>query len=195
MNRNRDKKGGPLHSADHQPNKSSSENILVFLVTAVLLFAVSVFSSHRHVPRHISAQPVDNVEKYVWFTGSAEIQEGLYHFTPEQFEDNFPEIGSFFVEGPAQEVNPPVPAIQYDAEPRLVRLPPAVANIFFLPIPLNRADKNILTALPGVGPVLAERIVLRRTQYGPFKAKEELLLISGIGPKKYGALVDRITLD
>jgi competence protein ComEA len=70
-----------------------------------------------------------------------------------------------------------------------------VANIFFQPIPINRADKDILTSLPGIGPVLAERIMQRRNQHGFFKSKDELLQVTGIGPKKFAALVDNITLD
>ena len=70
-----------------------------------------------------------------------------------------------------------------------------MANIFLKPIPINRADKIILTSLPGIGPSLAERIVMRRNQQGPFRSKEELLQVTGIGPKKFAALVEHITID
>jgi prefoldin subunit 5 len=43
----------------------------------------------------------------------------------------------------------------------------------------NRASQEILTTLPGVGQALAERIIARR----PFNSAEELLQVSGIGPK------------
>jgi len=79
--------------------------------------------------------------------------------------------------------------------PQPVNLPPAVANIFFEPISINRAGKEILSTLPGIGPMLAERIVLRREAKGPFRSKDELLHISGIGPKKFARLVDTIILD
>jgi DNA uptake protein ComE-like DNA-binding protein len=35
----------------------------------------------------------------------------------------------------------------------------------------------------------------RRNQHGLFKSKDELLQVTGIGPKKFAALVDNITLD
>jgi competence protein ComEA len=53
-----------------------------------------------------------------------------------------------------------------------------------LAINLNQAGKDDLEALPGIGPVLAGRIVAYREAHGPFKKIEDLELVSGIGPKK-----------
>lgn len=55
-------------------------------------------------------------------------------------------------------------------------------------VSLNNADAATLEQLPGVGPVIAERIVQWRTDNGPFRSVEELAEISGIGT----AMVDRI---
>lgn len=49
---------------------------------------------------------------------------------------------------------------------------------------LNRADKNQLQALPGVGPALAERILAYRNSHKPFAQLEDLLKVKGIGPAK-----------
>ena len=186
-----------LDSATKLLKKRSTENILVFLVLAIFIFALVVFSSHPHLlQKNISQTTTDTTEKYVWLTGSPEMHEGLYLFRPEQFHKNFPKIGPPLAEQSIEEIDSPVHAIAYnEGKYQPMSLPPEVANIFFKPIPLNRADKNILTSLPGIGPVLAERIVLRRDQYGPFQSKDELLQIAGIGPKKYAGLVAHITLD
>ncbi|MBU6244766.1 MAG: ComEA family DNA-binding protein [Actinomycetales bacterium] len=48
-------------------------------------------------------------------------------------------------------------------------------------IDLNRASASDLEALPGVGPVLAQRIVDWRTANGPFRSVDELGEVSGIG--------------
>lgn len=45
----------------------------------------------------------------------------------------------------------------------------------------NRADEAALRSLPGVGPVLAGRIVAARRE-APFRSPEDLLRVSGIGP-------------
>lgn len=50
------------------------------------------------------------------------------------------------------------------------------------PVNVNRASAEELERLPGVGPVLAERIVAYRRLAGPFRAPEDLLPVPGIGP-------------
>lgn len=50
------------------------------------------------------------------------------------------------------------------------------------PLDLNSADAEALDGLPGVGPVLAERIVAWREQNGRFSSVDELVEVSGIGP-------------
>ncbi len=49
---------------------------------------------------------------------------------------------------------------------------------------INKATAQELTALPGVGPVLAQRILEVRERQGPFKRPEDLLKVSGIGEQK-----------
>ncbi|MCR1981307.1 ComEA family DNA-binding protein [Cellulosimicrobium cellulans] len=49
-------------------------------------------------------------------------------------------------------------------------------------VDLNVADAAALDTLPGIGPVLAERIVAWRDENGPFTAVDELGEVSGIGP-------------
>ncbi len=50
------------------------------------------------------------------------------------------------------------------------------------PVDLNRAPSQELQTLPGIGPVLAERIIESRLNDGPFRTSEELLRVPGIGP-------------
>lgn len=57
-----------------------------------------------------------------------------------------------------------------------------------LKIKINRADTRTLRRLPGVGPVLAKRIVRRRRRHGPFPSLAALARVSGIGP----ATVERL---
>jgi competence protein ComEA len=49
------------------------------------------------------------------------------------------------------------------------------------PLDLNTATEADLDALPGVGPVIAGRIVAWRDEHGPFTSVDELLEVSGIG--------------
>ena len=57
---------------------------------------------------------------------------------------------------------------------------------------LNSATAADLDALPGIGPVLAQRIVDHRTEHGPFTSVDQLDDVSGIGPAIFADLVDRV---
>lgn len=59
---------------------------------------------------------------------------------------------------------------------------------------LNRATAQELEALPGVGPVLAERIVAHRERIGGFSTVEDLLDVSGIGERTLAEIRDRVTV-
>jgi len=51
------------------------------------------------------------------------------------------------------------------------------------PLDLNTATVAELDALPGIGPVLAARIVQHRREHGPFRSVDELLSVPGIGAR------------
>jgi len=53
------------------------------------------------------------------------------------------------------------------------------------PLDINRATRKELVTLPGIGPVLAERIVIYRKEKGPFTDVSELKEVRGIGEKRY----------
>ena len=62
-------------------------------------------------------------------------------------------------------------------------------------VDLNRATARELEKLPGVGPVLAGRIVAHRQRYGPFRQPEELLAVRGIGPRLLERLRPHVRVD
>lgn len=62
------------------------------------------------------------------------------------------------------------------------------------PVDLNTADLATLETLPGVGPVLAQRILDWRTEHGRFTAVEELGEVSGIGDKTYAQLAPKVSV-
>lgn len=58
---------------------------------------------------------------------------------------------------------------------------------------LNEATARELEELPGIGPVLAERILDWRAENGPFSDPDELMDVSGIGPAIYAGVAPYIT--
>ncbi len=59
-------------------------------------------------------------------------------------------------------------------------------------ISINTASAPDLERLPGIGPVLAQRIVEYREQNGPYQRLEDLLEVEGIGPSKLESLRDYV---
>jgi len=63
------------------------------------------------------------------------------------------------------------------------------------PVSLNRASAAELETLPGIGPVLAGRIVEYRSRFGRFASVEELRAVRGVGPRLLERLKGRVTAD
>ena len=59
---------------------------------------------------------------------------------------------------------------------------------------LNTADQAALDTLPGVGPAIAGRIIEWRDANGRFASVDDLLSVSGIGPKMLESLRDLVTV-
>ena len=62
-------------------------------------------------------------------------------------------------------------------------------------VDINTADLKQLCTLPGVGEVTAKRIMVYRTENGPFKSIDDLKNVSGIGDKTLAKLKPFLKLD
>jgi competence protein ComEA len=61
------------------------------------------------------------------------------------------------------------------------------------PVSLSSSTAEQLDALPGIGPVTAQKIVDYRTQHGAFRSVAELDAIPGIGPARIAQLQGLVT--
>ncbi|WP_099187398.1 helix-hairpin-helix domain-containing protein [Tepidibacter mesophilus] len=59
-------------------------------------------------------------------------------------------------------------------------------------ININEANANQLKSLTGIGDVTASRIVEYRSQNGKFKAIEDIMMVKGIGEKKFESIKNDI---
>lgn len=75
-------------------------------------------------------------------------------------------------------------------QPAPVRVPERAALV-----DLNRADREALLTLDGVGPELADRIVQYRQTHGPFDSLADLRKVGGIGPAKVDQLRPQVSLS
>lgn len=62
-------------------------------------------------------------------------------------------------------------------------------------ININTADEDLLATLPGIGDVLAKRIVAYREENGPFISISHLRAVEGIGAGKIEAIIDLICTE
>lgn len=63
------------------------------------------------------------------------------------------------------------------------------------PLDLNQASAEELEALPGIGAVLAQRVIAFRTSTGGFRAVEDLRAVKGIGAKKFNRIKSLVTVS
>jgi len=56
------------------------------------------------------------------------------------------------------------------------------------PVDLNSASAEQLQVIPGIGKVMAERIVAWRDEHGPFRRVEDLMKVKGVGEKTFEKL-------
>jgi competence protein ComEA helix-hairpin-helix repeat region len=59
---------------------------------------------------------------------------------------------------------------------------------------VNAATADELVALPGIGPVTAQRIVDWRVEHGRFASVDQLRQVPGIGPAKLAQIRGRVTV-
>ena len=76
--------------------------------------------------------------------------------------------------------------------PQLTETVPVTTVSF--PIDLNLASEDDLIFLPGIGEVLAQRIIVYRDEYGPFTHVEDILNVEGIGKKRFEDIYDLIAI-
>lgn len=79
------------------------------------------------------------------------------------------------------------------AAPKPVTYSDSIASSITFPVDINTAGIDELSALPGIGTSLAQRILDFRAVNGAFSTPEELLNVKGIGGGKLEAILDYIT--
>ena len=186
---------------DRSRNEKDEDYRLPVLLVLGLFICALHLTSLRHVVSsklQESKSPADDTT-YVWLAGE-NIRDGLYclpqYATVSQLFSfagiplcEEPEIATFRLQ--------PFSSVQLKAEGQfdITGLHPRLAPFFFQPIPINEADVATLTTIPGIGPVLAKRIVAFRDQKGGLHTPRELLAVKGIGKKKLAGIKKEVRFN
>lgn len=183
-------------SASRAATRPESDQRLLALLFLGLFLCVGPQLFRSVFPPQTEQKPAPSA--YLWLAGAG-LSEGLYRLetgkwpavssaTPAELP---PAAGlaAAASSGPAafhlQAKGPPVP----------VRPPAGLAPLFFAPININEADRELLMILPGIGPKLTDAIIALRRQRGRFKELPELLDVNGIGKGKIAKLEGRVFFD
>ena len=78
---------------------------------------------------------------------------------------------------------------------KLAFLPAPQRILLGIPLPLNHASAEELSAIPKLSPRLAKRIIAHRKQHGAFHDLEQLTTIKGIGRKTLERIRKNLTLQ
>ena len=63
------------------------------------------------------------------------------------------------------------------------------------PVNINSATSEELVLLPGIGDVIAKRILTYRSKNNGFKSKDEIMKVKGIGKVKFEKIKDKICIE
>ena len=85
--------------------------------------------------------------------------------------------------------NPPV-AIQLPTLPPQTPAPQGEEKR--VKVNLNEVDAWVLTAIPGIGETIAQRVIAYREANGGFMDVRELMRVDGIGEKLYGVMKEYV---
>jgi competence protein ComEA len=172
---------------------------VVVVVALALAGRMFLHPSHASVPTPLrparSAAPSKPAEVYVDVVGAVR-RPGLYRIrTGARVADAVAHAGGPNRRADLQLVN--LAALVADGEQVVVpqrgsggvsASPSSPGSAPAGPVHLNSATLEQLDALPGVGPVTAQKIIDYRTQHGGFGSVDDLDAVPGIGPARLADL-------
>lgn len=149
--------------------------------TAAAFLLVHVVGQVRH-PGVVRLAPGSRVLDAVQAAGGASPSAGLNHLN----------LARAVVDGEQIVVPKPGENVPAAGLPGAAGAGPTSAGAGGGLVDLNTADAAALDSLPGVGPVIAQRILDWRTEHGRFTSVDELGEVSGIGDKLMAQIAPKV---
>lgn len=150
-----------------------------------------------------SPEPTPTPRPLRVYVSGAVHQPDVYPLAPDSIvKDALLAAGGPIDEADLDRINLALPVVdgQHVYVPRLGEENPPVQPPSRLPamggkVNINTADKVALESLPGIGPVIAQRILDYRQAHGPFAQAADITNVSGIGPATFEKIQDLITTE
>ncbi len=176
-----------------------NRRIALFLIASIMFLSLYLKSRHNGIHSGKTALPASELPVEVVQVSGDLIHPGIYEISANDLTINVIKMAIPLCPEQLNNLNPRLlpplqPGYRYDIACKhtqkrplvaLNKIPPAQALTLGIPLDLNQIKEAELELLPGIGPEIAKRITEYRQKYGDFKTKKELLLINGIGDKKY----------
>lgn len=191
-----------------------------FVLVGVVILAIwKLFLPHG---TYAYVQKADSSREIVVYVAGAVEEPGLVHLEPDARLDDALKQVQLLPEANLESMNPaerlkdgqkitvPFKVVVIPPDPALagnssdpggvISVPVASSAPVGIPVSeggkinINTAGASELDELSGVGPALAERIILYRTEHGLFAKAEDLLNVSGIGPKTFEKMASQVTV-
>ena len=186
--------------------KKRAEIAVAALAVMFICFTIGYFAGRRSIPSQVSISTDTLViTPAIIEAGKTETETFAAESLPPISEPDYapateapaaPEISAVPVDAPTPEVT--AAATEVPAPPEPTPEPAPAGESHYTEdglLRINLATQKELETLPGIGEVIAARIIEYRTQNGSFARLSTLKVIKGIGDSRYNSIKDLITVE
>jgi len=161
--------------------------LVAAIVAGVAVFTVRYLSRPQPVEIALASADTDSPVE-VYLSGAVD-KEGIYTVDPDATLDDILQRAGLLPPGetPLKLKVTVLGAVDNQSSPTSEEQQTGKVNI-------NSATAAELDSLSGIGPTKAQAIVDYRNQNGPFRSIDDLLNVTGIGPKTLETIRDQITV-
>ena len=174
--------------------------VLAAVSLAVLLTGAMLFhDTEEAVPLDTGARPTAEEQQITVYVSGAVVKPGVVAMKKtERVEQAIAVCGGVLPQADLTDVNLAQP-LKDGMQVRVPERPGAGGSAAHLAqsdgkIHINTADEKKLDELPGVGPIMAKRIIEYRNEHGPFESVDDLAKVRGIGAEKLEKIKEKAEL-
>jgi competence protein ComEA len=173
--------------------------IALTAVVSLLAAGVLLMVSRQPQGEAVKLVPPPSPQPLVVHVSGAVQKPGLYQLpTGSRVQDAIQAAGGLLPEADEQALN--LAALLKDGQrvlaPTHAQVQATTASQLApgAPLDINSASQEALESLPGIGPVLAQRIISYREANGPFATVEDLQKVDGVGADTFEKLKELVTV-